>query len=279
MIAVFWMSLEGRNVILFGAGALAQGYAPLFADQASNIMIVSRGESAKKLAESLSGRKANVTWHRENASNYDGVEAVYDLAVRDFGEIDVVVNGAGGNRKEAVVSSLEDFVGMDPSVPGSLIDSNYMSKRHSLTHFARVLMNQENPGSVVNITSMSGLQPLSKVIDYSAAYAAVENLTRSVAALYGQAGIGRVNNVAVGFTIGEQNRDLLMKDPQTPTDRGEEILSSTSMGRFLDKGEVAPSVLYLADSDTSGAINGATIDVSGGYNLIGLPNTAGYDRE
>jgi NAD(P)-dependent dehydrogenase (short-subunit alcohol dehydrogenase family) len=275
------MSLEGKTVILFGAGAVASGYAPLFADNAQNVVIVSRRDSCERLAEEVKRRPdANISGEvipmHADASDYAQIGRAYDETLRRFSRVDVVINGSGGNMPEAVVSGLDDFIGMAPSVAEGMMAANYLSKRYSLQHFARILRDGGYEGSAVNITSMSGFRPLSKVIDYSAAYAAVENLTASLAQLYGRARIGRVNNLAIGFTIGEQNRKLLLKEDGTPTPRGEEILAGTSQSRFLGVKEIAPHVLYLADSERSGAINGHTLRVDGGYNLVSLPATAGY---
>lgn len=285
------MSLEGKTVILFGAGAIGSGYAPLFADKAQNVVIVSRpkseeqqarGErpSAELLVEAVHRQNANlrgeVVAMYADASDFYQVGKVYDNTIDRFGRVDIVVNGSGGNRPEAVVSSLDAFIGMNPTVAEEMIVSNYLSKRYSLQHFARVLQGADYQGSAVNITSMSGLHPLSKIMDYSAAYAAVENMTLSVAQLYGRTRIGRVNNVAVGFTIGDQNRKLLLNKDGTPTARAKEILAGTSQDRFLDTKEIAPQVLYLADAGESGSINGHTLRVDGGFNLVNLPGTAGY---
>jgi len=275
------MSSEGKTVVLFGAGAIASGYAPMFADEAANVVVVSRGESSKKLAAKLRSRDcadstAAITVMHADASDFAQVGKVYDEVVKQFGRVDVVVNGTGGNVDGALVTGLDAFIEMDPSVAETMLASNFLSKRFSLQHFARVLKGADYQGSAVNITSMSGLQPLSKVVDYSAAYAAVENLKCSVAHLFGTTNIGRVNNVAVGFTIGDQNRKLLLNEDGTPTARAEEILAGTAQGRFLDVKEIAPHVLYLADSERSGSITGETLRVDGGYNLVGLPGTAGY---
>lgn len=273
------MSLEGKTVILFGAGAIASGYAPLFADEAENVVIVSRGESCERLVEKVRGKaktRGEVLASHADGSDFDQVRRVYDETLEIFGRVDVVVNGSGGNTKEAVISSLNDFIGTNPSVAVSMMASNYLSKRYSLQHFARVLQGADYQGSAVNITSMSGLHPLSKVIDYSAAYAAIENLTASVAQLFGRTGIGRLNNIAVGFTVGDQNRKLLFNDDGTPTARAGEILAGTSQDRFLDVKEIAPHVIYLADAEKSMSINGHTLRVDAGFGLVSLPITAGY---
>ena len=123
---------------------------------------------------------------------------------------------------------------------------------------------------------MSGLDPLTRIPDYSAAYAAVENLTRSLAFLYGKAGIGSLNSVAVGFTIGEQNKHLLLNKQGGLTPRGKEIIDNTAIGRFLETKEIGPYVVFLADPAKSAELTGVTLRVDGGFGLVNLAGTSGY---
>jgi NAD(P)-dependent dehydrogenase (short-subunit alcohol dehydrogenase family) len=243
------------------------------------MVIVSRGPSSERLAEAVCRKGGNAVAMHADAADFYQVGWIFDAAVERFGRVDVVVNGSGGNRGDATVSNVTDFVGMDPAVPVAVMGVNYLSKRYSLQHFARYLLVAGHEGSAINITSMSGIQPLTKVIDYSAAYAAVENLTRSVAYLFARSDLGRVNNLAVGFTVGEQNRQLLVDTDGHYTPRAQEILTGISQGRFLDPGEIGPHVLYLADSERSSVINGHTLRVDGGFSLVGLTGTAGYTSQ
>ena len=247
------MSLEGKTVILFGAGAIASGYAQSFVDEKANVVFVSRGDSSEKLASELQSQVAEKDISRidsmhADASNFNEVSGIFDQTVEKFGRVDAIVNGSGGNTPEALVTDLDSFIGMDPSVPEAMFANNYLSKHLALQHFARVLKDADYQGSAVNITSMAGLQPLSKVMDYSAAYAAVESLTKSVAHLYAAIDIGRVNNVAVGFLIGEQNRALLENEDGSPTARGGEIKTGISQGKFLSPEDIAPPCAHACRS-------------------------------
>ncbi len=267
-----------RTVMLFGTGAIAKGYAIRFAQEGCRLVLVSWDDSCDKLSQELKEKTGissdNMITPHADLSQYANIADVYQQAYEAFGQVDAVVNGSGGNQAAAVVSSLEDFVNMDASVPDSLMKNNYFSKRYSLQIYAKWLREKGHQGSVVNITSMSGITPLSKVIDYSAAFAAVENFTQSVAFLYAKHNLGRVNNVAVGFTIGRQNKKLLLDDNDNPTPRGQEILDSTSQHRFLDVEEIAEHVVYLLDPEKCRAVNGHTLRVDGGFNLVNLPSTA-----
>lgn len=271
--------MSNRTVIIFGAGVIAAGYASRMAQSNDNLVIVSRGQSCQNLADELKkeispSNTNEIISMNADGSQFDQLKSIYEKSYEKFGHVDVVINGSGGNQPSAVVSSLDQFVNMEPQVALDLIMNNYMAKRYSIQLYAKFLMKHQQEGSVVNITSMAGLQPLSKVIDYSAAYAAVESLTKSTAFLFGKHKIGRVNNVAVGFTIGQQNKRLLLDEQDNPTPRGNEILNGTSQHRFLDAKEIAEPVLYLSDPKRSMAVNGHTLNIDAGYNLVGLPATS-----
>lgn len=274
------MALTGKTAILFGAGAIASGYASLFAEQGMNIAIVSRGESCEKLAASVTGKGSNVVAMRADASNPDEVRRVFREVAATFRTIAICVNGSGGTEKATNFTDLEGFLNVEAAAIQKLLGNNYLSKVYAIQQFAAYLhqsRRENRPGdaSIVNITSMSGLLPLTRVPFYSDAFAAVESHTRSMAFFFGHYGLGRVNNVAVGFLVGEQNRRLLFAEDGTPTDRGREILSATSQRRFLTPDDIARPVAYLADSEASAGVNGHTLRVDGGFGIVNLAGT-GY---
>jgi len=270
------LALEGKVALLFGAGAIAQGYARQLLAAGCRLAVVSRGESAHQLVEELAGQGEAAAWQAD-AADYEAVRDVYAKTLAAFQQLDIVINGSGGNHPLGTARDLQALIDMDPQAPRLLLDNNYTAKWYSLQHFLAYLLKARRRGSVVNITSMSGFTPLSRIIHYSAAFAAVENLTRSMAYVYGHYGLGRVNNVAVGFVIGEQNRSLLLDADGRPSARGQEVLEATAQHRFLTADDIAPHVLYLADEEQSQAINGATLRVDGGYGLIGL-HCSGYSQ-
>ena len=270
------MTLKSKTAILFGAGAIAEGYTDLFAQEGMNLVIVSRGKSAHALAEKVNG-KSGTTAAALNAdvSDYNQLAKVFEETEKRFKQIDIVVNGAGGNLPEAVADDLHSIINMSPEAPVKMINNNYTSKWYSMQLFMGYLHRTGRQGSVVNITSMSGFVPLARVIHYSAAFAAAENLCKSMAYVYGHYGLGRVNNLAVGFTIGEQNRRLMTNEDGTYTPRGREVIDLTSQHRFLSSEEIAPHVLYLADADKTAAVNGVTLRVDAGFGLVHL-NQSSY---
>lgn len=276
------MSLAGKTAILFGAGAIGKSIANSLAAEGMNLVVVSRAAtdrtpSSVALVESLTPKDGQkFTTHLADAGDFDGVGGVYEFAEKEFGAVHLVVNGSGGNRKEAVVVPDNPFEGIPPNISSEMMDANYFAKVHSIKHYIQHLKRVKQEGHVVNITSMSGLTPLSKVVDYSAAYAAVENLTQSMGAYMGQQGLGSVNNIAVGFIVGDQNRALMYNPDGSMTPRGKEILEYISDGRFLTENELGPKVAFLADREKSSGINGSTIRVDGGFGIIALAGTSGY---
>ncbi len=274
------MSLTDKTAILFGAGAIASGYASLFAEQRMNIAVVSRGESCETLAASISGKGSTVVPIHADASNPEDVKRVFREASAKFTRIDILVNGSGGNERAATFTDLDGFLKVEPSAVQKVLTNNYLAKVYAIQQFVAHLheMQQRNravDGSIISITSMSGFAPLTRVAFYSDAFAAIESYTRSIAFLLGHYGLGRANNVAVGFVIGEQNRRLLLSEDGTPTARGTEILHGTSQHRFLTPSDIARPVLYLADSAVSQGINGHTLRVDGGFGIVNLSGT-GY---
>jgi len=274
------MALTGKTAILFGAGVIATGYARVFAEHAMSLAVVSRGETSEKLAASLAGLGSHVMAVRADASDPEDVRRVFREVAARYGTIDICVNGSGGTEKAANFTDLDGFLKVEPGAILKVLTSNYLSKVYAIQQFAAYLRqakqgNRPVDGSVVNITSMSGFVPLTRVPFYSDAFAAIESYTKSAAFIFGHYGLGRVNNVGVGFLVGTQNRSLLLAEDGTPTARGLEILNATSQRRFLSPTDVAPPVLYLADSEVSGGVNGHTLRVDGGFGIVNLAGS-GY---
>lgn len=276
------MSLEGKTAIMFGAGAIGKSIANSLVAEGMNLVVVSRETtdrtpSAQILVDALGEKDGQrFVTHLADAGDFDGVGGVYAFAEKEFGHVHLVVNGSGGNQKEAVVVPDNPYELIDPSVSSGMMDANYFAKVHSIKHYVQHLKRLGKEGHVVNITSMAGLTPLSKVVDYGAAYAAAENLTKSMGAYLGQQGLGSVNNIAVGFIVGEQNRALMYNPDGSMSPRGKEILDNIADGRFLNENELGPKVAFLADREKSSGINGCTIRVDGGFGIISLAGTSGY---
>jgi NAD(P)-dependent dehydrogenase (short-subunit alcohol dehydrogenase family) len=271
------MAVAGKTALLFGAGVLAKGYARLLAQKGASLVLVSRGASAEKLQAELAeeGLDDVFTLSADLADAAQIKEAIIEAAKR-AGSVEIMINGAGGNIPQAVASDLDGLINMPPDAVHKVVDVNLMGKWHALQSYAGYLKDAGHTGAVVNIASMSGLTPLTKVGPYSMAFAGVENMCQSMAYVYGHYKLGRVNNLAVGFVCGEQNRRLLYNEDGSATARGQEIMAYTAQHRFLEAGEIAPTVVHLVDDEVASGINGSTYRVDGGYGLVGLATT-GWD--
>lgn len=191
-----------------------------------------------------------------------------------LGPVDVLVNCAGGNNPAATTQfefmteqNINDlsksFFGLELDGFRSVFDLNFMGTVLPTMIFAKDMIGRG--GSIVNISSMSSYRPISRVVAYSAAKAAVNNLTEWLAVHLAKVNV-RVNAIAPGFFLTEQNRFLLIdKDTNQLTARGNKIIANTPMGRFGDPEEIVGTLLYLI-SDISKFVTGVVIPVDGGFN-------------
>ena len=176
-----------------------------------------------------------------------------------WGRVDVLVNAAGGNVKGAT---------LDPDVPvfdlsheafREVVDLNLVGTLLPTQVFGAAM---QDGGSIVNVSSMAAARAITRVVGYSAAKAAVENLTRWLAVELAPA--IRVNAIAPGFFIGEQNRSLLLGDDGEPTERGRTIVERTPAGRFGDAQELVSTLIWLCGPGAA-FVTGAVIPVDGGF--------------
>src|SRR4030066_1200921 len=193
-----------------------------------------------------------------------------------FGQVDILINGAGGNSPAATtkVEKMEGrekpedtFFGLQTEGFDKVFDLNFKGTLLPSMVFAADMVKKRS-GVIINISSMNSYRPLTKVVAYSAAKAAVNNFTQWLAVHFAKAGI-RVNAIAPGFLLTNQNR-FLMVDEKTgePTPRGRKIIASTPMGRYGKTEDLQGTVLYLL-SDISRFVTGVIIPVDGGFNAYG----------
>jgi NAD(P)-dependent dehydrogenase (short-subunit alcohol dehydrogenase family) len=262
-------SLDGQTaVVIGGTGVLGGAMAEALAAYGARVAIVGRsqerGIERVKAVESAGGTAA---FFSADALSPDSVTSARDAILKSFGSIDVLVNAAGGNRPEATLPPGSDFCRLPLDAWRDVFDLNLVGGVLLPSQVFGETMLASGRGSIINIASMAGMTPLSRVVAYSAAKAAVINLTKFLAREWATRGV-RVNAVSPGFFPAEQNRKLLFKDDGTYTERGGQIIGHTPMGRFGEAGELAGAVVWLAAAKASSFVTGQNIVVDGGFSSV-----------
>ncbi len=176
----------------------------------------------------------------------------------------VLVNAAGGNRPEATIGPGGDFCKLPEEAWRAVFDLNLVGGALLPSQVFGPDMIEAGVGSVINIASMSGMIPLSRVVAYSAAKAAVINFTMWLSREWATTGV-RVNAISPGFFPAEQNRKLLFNDDGSYTDRGGQIIGHTPMDRFGKPDELAGAVVWLASRNAASFVTGQNIAIDGGF--------------
>jgi len=257
--------LSGKTVaITGGSGVLAGFMTEALLRAGASVSLWGRHEDtlheAADRAGAAAGAGERVGWVVADAGSEPSIaEAIIETEKR-FGRIDVLVNAVGGNRGktsfvETDVAQFEDVLKLN-LVAGLMIPTKAVCRRW---------IELGQPGTVINIASMSSYIPLSGVWAYDAAKSGVLNLTMAAAREFAPHGI-RVNALAPGFFLGKQNRALLV-DQKTGdlTERGRQIIARTPFGRFGDAADLAGAVVFLASEKASGFVTGTCLPVDGGF--------------
>lgn len=269
--------LEGqRAVVTGGSGVLGRAMAAALAEDGAVVYIGSRTqESAEKavaqaLKEYANGAKIDC---RLKPLVFDVLDAksLREAAakVEAEGGADILVNAAGGNRPAASTTPDRDFFAMDLSAVEEVMGLNFHGTLRTTQAFAAGMAARKQ-GSIVNITSMAAVRPLTKVVGYSASKAAVVNFTQWLAVHLAQShGAGlRVNAIAPGFFLTEQNRYLMLKEDGGLTERAQTILAHTPHDRFGAPEDLVSTLRWLV-SPASRFVTGTIIPVDGGFSAFG----------
>lgn len=255
--------ITGGNGVL--GGAMAQGLA----DKGVKVGILGRSEhTVNKRVETIeeAGRKAIALV--ADVLDKESLEQAKAKILTAWGRIDILINAAGGNMKGATIGPDQNFFDLSMDDLEKVNNLNFQGTVLPTYVFAKS-MTEHKKGSVINISSMAAQQAITRVMGYSAAKAAVDNFTKwlavEMAQKYGD-GI-RVNAIAPGFFIGEQNRDLLLNTDGSLTGRGETIVANTPMKRFGKAEELQGVANWLA-SDSASFVTGIVVPVDGGFSAF-----------
>lgn len=196
----------------------------------------------------------------------DALKATRDDILARFGKIDILINAAGGNMPGATIAPDQTVFDLDISDLDKVTHLNYNGTVLPSMVFGEVMARQRS-GNIINISSMAAMQSITRVLGYSAAKAAVSNFTSWMAmelAMKFEGSI-RVNAIAPGFFIGNQNRALLTNPDGTYTERGNTVINKTPMGRFGHADELVGAVLFLASNKAASFVTGVVLPVDGGF--------------
>jgi NAD(P)-dependent dehydrogenase (short-subunit alcohol dehydrogenase family) len=256
-------------VLTGGAGVLAGEMAKgLLRSGAKVVLLDINIDLLKSRVESLRSDGTEVIGLRCDVLNKKNLEEV-DAEIRDrFGRIDILINAAGGNMQNATIGVEQSIFDLQIEYFKEVTDLNLLGTVLPTLIFGK-LMAEQKKGSIINISSMATQRAITRVVGYSAAKAAVENFTRWMAVELAQKfGNGiRVNAIAPGFLLTEQNRTLLTNVDQSLTPRGKTIITLTPFRRFGEPAELLGAVIFLA-SDASQFITGTILPVDGGFNAF-----------
>ena len=256
-------------VITGGSGALGGSMGKSLAQAGAKVCIVdlredatfARVEELKQISDNVMGIAASVL---DEAQLVKAKEKL----IAKWGRVDVLINAAGGNMPGATIGPDQTIFDLKMDDFQKVVDLNLNGSVLPSLVFGKVMADQ-GTGVMINISSMSVGRALTRVVGYSAGKAAIENFTRWMSVEMTQkfgAGI-RVNAIAPGFFIGEQNRALLTNPDGSYTDRGNTIIQNTPMGRFGNAEELNGAIHYLC-SDSASFVTGIVLPIDGGFSAF-----------
>lgn len=260
--------VSGKVAVITGGGGILCGeMARALAKESVKVAVLDVNEErAVATAEEIQSRGGTAIAINADVLDKASLERARDIVLEKFGKVDVLINGAGGNKKEATADENQKFFDIPPEAIRWVFNLNFIGTVLTTQVFGKV-MAETGSGVIINISSMASLRPLTKVVSYSAAKAAINNFTQWMAVYFNQnySKNIRVNAIAPGFFLTEQNR-FLLTDEKTgkPTPRGRLVIQHTPMGRYGTPDELIGTVIYLI-SDASKFVNGVVIPVDGGF--------------
>ncbi len=256
-------------IITGGAGALGGAMAMGLAKVGVKVGILSRtASSVEQKVTEIQAAGGNAMGLIADVLSETQLNTAQDKILKQWQRVDILINAAGGNMKGATITPEQDIFDLSIEDFDRVTDLNLKGTVLPTTIFAKSMAKQKK-GCIINISSMAAQQAITRVVGYSAAKAAVDNFTRwmavEMAHKFGE-GI-RVNAIAPGFFIGEQNRNLLLKEDGTYTQRGQTIIDETPFKRFGEPEELVSTVLWLC-SDASSFVTGIVVPVDGGFSAF-----------
>ncbi|MBR0460235.1 MAG: SDR family oxidoreductase [Victivallales bacterium] len=279
MAVPFKVDLSGKvAVVTGGGGILCSVMAEAIAECGAKVAILDlREEAAKKVAEKINQAGGEAIGVACNVLDKLNLKVALAIVTNKLGPCDILINGAGGNNPKGTtageVMSKEDltsqdpdkrnFFTLDPDGIQFVFDLNVISAILTSQVFSKAMC-EKGKGVIINVSSMNAFRPLTKIPAYSAAKAAVSNFTQWLAVHMAPMGI-RVNAIAPGFFLTDQNRSLLTNPDGSLTPRSHKILNGTPMNKFGKPEDLLGALLWLLSDEGAGFVTGTVIPIDGGF--------------
>lgn len=262
---------DNVTVITGGTGVLGRAIAKYLALEGAKVIILGRKEDVgKEIADEISALGGCCEFMKTDVMDATILQANCDAIMAKYGHIDTLLNAAGGNMKGATITPDQTFFDLDTAQFERVLNLNLTGTVIPTQIFLKPMVAQ-GKGSIINFSSMAAFRPMTRVCGYAAAKAGISNFTAYMATecakKFGE-GI-RVNAIAPGFFIIEQNRALLTNPDGSYTQRGQDVIRQTPFGRMGDPEELCGTIHYLM-SDAAKFVTGTVAVVDGGFNAFAM---------
>ena len=262
-------ALSGKVIVITGAtGVLGAAFVKAVAEMGGKVALIGRNESiGNERTSSLRNAGHDVMFIKADVLVKEDLIKAKEIVLAKWGRIDGLVNGAGGNVPEAVIAPGSDIFNIDIDGLKKAFDLNLFGTLLPVSVFGDALQ-ASGAGSIINISSMAAQSSITRVLGYSMAKAAIDNYTKwmcvEMAIRFGSS--IRINAIAPGFFITEQNRTLLTNADGSYTARGESVIRNTPFKRFGNPDELVGALIWLL-SDASSFVSGEIICIDGGFHV------------
>jgi NAD(P)-dependent dehydrogenase (short-subunit alcohol dehydrogenase family) len=251
--------------VIGGTGVLGGAIAQGLGEAGARVAVLGRNEErGQERVAAIEAGGGEAIFARCDAMDRASLKEAHAVVIAGLGPVDVLVNSAGGNQPQVTLNEELSFEGIETADWQNCFDLNLGAGALLPCQEFGSAMAERGRGSIVNIASVAAHLPVSRVVAYSAAKAAVVSLTQFLAREWAEKGV-RVNSITPGFFPAEQNRRLLFEEDGSPTPRAQQILSHTPMNRFGRPDELVGAAVFLASDAASGFVTGTDIRVDGGF--------------
>ncbi len=282
MSAGISVDLSGKVALVTGGGGVLCGsMAKALAESGAAVAVADlRKEAADAVAEEIRAAGGKAIGVACNVLEQESLKAANETVEAELGPIDILINGAGGNHPKGTTSkeylfpedlkekldTVTTFYDLDPEGVQFVFNLNFLGTLLPTQAFTRH-MASTGAGTVINISSMNAFTPLTKIPAYSGAKAAISNFTQWLAVHMSKVGV-RVNAIAPGFFLTDQNRALLTKEDGSLTPRGNTLIGQTPMGKFGAPEDLIGCLLWLVSDEAAGFVTGTVIPIDGGFSAF-----------